>query len=200
MTNANEDHTDVACGDLVLDVCSKRAQDAEAEEHYSHLAEDENEAPLEFVGQLGQSHSRDCATNVRRNREELCLRALEAHGRCDGGHGELQAVRADAGDEKDPGLAVDFVVGEKVLQVSPPELVDGLIVRVRAVFDGVLDEEVSLLVGIEPAAGERRRVRHDEEACNTDDDGCDTLEQENPGPAWTATDAVHAGDCEGEKA
>lgn len=111
----------------------------------------------------------------------------------------LHTVRADRGGEQNPGLQVHLVVGDEIDQIRPLELIGLLGCRSAAVFDHVLDGEVVHLFGREPFAGEGGSVRHDEEACSTNDHGDDTFEQEDPSPARSTADAIHLCNAEGEK-
>lgn len=111
----------------------------------------------------------------------------------------LHTVRADRGGEQNPGLQVHLVVGDEIDQIRPLELIGLLGCRSAAVFDHVLDGEVVHFLGCEPFAGEGRSIRHDEEACSTNDNGDDTFEQEDPSPAWSTADAIHLCNAEGEK-
>jgi hypothetical protein len=111
----------------------------------------------------------------------------------------LHTVCANRSSEQDPGLQVHLVVGDEIDQVRPLELVGLLGCRSAAVLDHVLDGKVVHLFGREPFTGESRSIRHDEEACGTNDHGDNPFEQEDPGPSRAAADAVHLRNAEGEK-
>ena len=112
------------------------------------------------------------------------------------GHGELQAIIRDRVGSEHQRLEVQLLVTQDLPKRLPVMLLIFLAIvgSLCAARGDVHELQEAGLIRLQPA-GRGRRVGEKEKAADSNDDGEDALEQEDPTPSFVATKASHLCDA-----
>jgi hypothetical protein len=171
------------------------------EQHGKANASDEGDdhvavaAPLGAVGHPAGDDGHGGGDGVWGNGQELSLGTLVSHAEQDGGQKQREAVQRAQAAHVDDGVSPRLPVHERRVDVSAVNLANGgagLAIRAETTHGA------QLLVGREETCGVGE-VKHHPPAEDTDDDGHEPFDYEDPTPSFIARDAVHLGNGGGEE-
>lgn len=170
--------------------------------HEHHEADDANRhgcnvavtSHLGLVGDETDSDGQGGGHSVGRYTEELSPSADVSHAAQDGGQEERKGIERDQAAHVDNHVSVRLPVLEGLVDVAAVKVLGGatLAVHNQAALDA------NAVVGAEEA-GSLGPVKHKPPAEDADENGSDTLDDENPCPARSATNAVHLCDSGGKE-
>lgn len=170
----------------------KHGETDAADERDDHVAVT---TPLGAVGNETDDNSHGGGNGVGRNGHELGLGAGVAHTEKNGGKEEGEAVQRAKAAHVDDSVAPGLPVLERSVNVAAVDVANG---GTGLTVSAETTESAELLISGEEGGGVGEVEGHPP-AHETDTDGHETLDDENPAPSRVATDSVHVGDGSGEK-
>lgn len=183
-------------GACVLDVRVLRGE--EHAETCDSEQRDTNVAPTALAGLVGHETDDDgqeSSNGVRRNREQVGAGAGETELGNDGGEEEGECVQSAVAAHVNGGEGEGFPVLDRGPEIRHFELF--VVGGGLGVCFQTADHAATIVFGQELGFG--GEVLHHPVTDYADDDGGKAFEDEDPGPTFQATDALHLGDGGGEQ-
>lgn len=204
--NTGDGGVDTEGGKVTADVggsrvgSSRNGDGENVTEHHANQVEcNEDRSLLQLIGEPGLAHTPDSSNNVNGDGEELGLGGGVAEVLDNGGQEEGDGVKRtdDTPEESEMQPGLDILEGvPEVLGVHGIILGNGggrgLTIKLDSVHD-----ELSLFLGQE--LGGLGVIVEGEVSNEANDDGGDTLKDENPSPALKASNTSHLGDSESKQ-
>ena len=183
-------------GTSVLDVNivggKKHGKTDAADERDNHVTV---ATPLCAVGNETDDNGHGSGDSVGRDGHELGLGTGVTHTEQNGGQEQREAIQRAKAAHVDDGIAPGLPVLERGVDVAAIDVTDG---GAGLAVSAETAESTELLIGGEERGGVGEVEGHPP-ADDTNSDGHETLDNEDPSPSLVAANAVHFGDGSGEQ-